>query len=332
MDPITHITSGALAGQAFRDRFPGRTGLGFCIIAAWIPDIDNLIAITGDPETYLLHHRGVTHSFLGGLALAALLVGVFRLFKKSFPLLRGFCVAYGCIAMHIVLDLVTSYGTQIIAPLSDARFAIPSVFIIDPIYTVSMVIFFFLTFRLKEKRRAIAAAGLAWVLAYPLLNLGIGRIFLHYTEKRLTREGVTYDAIHITTEILTPVNWKIVLEDGPTYRMAAISLLSPAEPLTFETFRKADLALMRRLGKRASIFRTFAWFAGYPIMERVKTREGATITFSDARFYSMLPFARRYFKKGRRPFSLTAFLNHRGKITKYEYIRMGRIKIIQHLE
>ena len=127
MDPITHITSGALAGQAFRDRFPGRTGLGFCILAGWIPDMDNLIALTGDPEIYLLHHRGVTHSFLGGLALAALLVGAFRLFKKSFPLLRGFCVAYGCIALHIVLDLVTSYGTQIIAPLSDARFAISSV-------------------------------------------------------------------------------------------------------------------------------------------------------------------------------------------------------------
>ncbi|MBD3326546.1 hypothetical protein GF339_18320, partial [candidate division KSB3 bacterium] len=63
MDPVTHITAGVLGAQAIRRPLRDRYFLLFCILAAWLPDIDNLIGFLG-PEFYLVHHRGLTHSVL----------------------------------------------------------------------------------------------------------------------------------------------------------------------------------------------------------------------------------------------------------------------------
>ena len=81
MDPVTHIASGGLGGRALRDYFPGRSFTFYVIAAAMIPDIDNFVGI-GNPELYLIHHRGITHSFLGGLVVACLLAGLFLLVEN----------------------------------------------------------------------------------------------------------------------------------------------------------------------------------------------------------------------------------------------------------
>ncbi|MCK4469305.1 MAG: metal-dependent hydrolase, partial [Desulfobacterales bacterium] len=78
MDPITHITAGVLSSQVVPKPFSRRFIILFCIIAAWLPDIDNLAGLIG-PEFYLIHHRGITHSLTGALLLSILLVAIFRL-------------------------------------------------------------------------------------------------------------------------------------------------------------------------------------------------------------------------------------------------------------
>jgi inner membrane protein len=82
MDPVTHLAAGAIGAQAIRKSRRDRRLLVFCILAAWLPDIDNFIGFLG-MEFYLVHHRGLTHSFIGGVLLAAVFVGMFKLFARS---------------------------------------------------------------------------------------------------------------------------------------------------------------------------------------------------------------------------------------------------------
>ena len=70
MDPVTHLTSGALQGQLFRKSFGTRWIFLFCGIAALLPDADNLTGLF-NPEFYLIHHRGITHSLAGAVLASA---------------------------------------------------------------------------------------------------------------------------------------------------------------------------------------------------------------------------------------------------------------------
>ena len=49
MDPITHLTSGALQGQLFRKMIATRWIFLFCGTAALLPDADNLTGLI-NPE------------------------------------------------------------------------------------------------------------------------------------------------------------------------------------------------------------------------------------------------------------------------------------------
>src|SRR5712691_5022388 len=139
MDTLTHALSGALLARATAPRdapprsLPRRVAAGFFACAA--PDLDFVIGFVG-PVEYMMHHRGVTHSLvllpLWALVLSWLLAKILRE-----P--RGWRALYGVTALglglHIAGDVITSYGTMILAPLSDWRAQIGTTFIIDLWFT-----------------------------------------------------------------------------------------------------------------------------------------------------------------------------------------------------
>src|SRR5207237_7290452 len=106
-----------------------RIAAGFVACAA--PDLD-FVAGFGGPVTYLLNHRGVTHSLI---LLPFWSVAVAWLLSKLLREPGGWRALYGITALaigaHIASDVITSYGTMLLAPFSDWRAAIGTTFIID---------------------------------------------------------------------------------------------------------------------------------------------------------------------------------------------------------
>lgn len=332
MDPITHLTTGALGGQAARRWYDYRAVVFFCVIAAIIPDIDNFIG-RHNPELYLIHHRGITHSFAGGLAIAMAMAALFRLVRPAVPFFTGLILAYAGIVSHIFQDLITSYGTQILSPFSNNRFTVECVFIIDPIYTLSLLALLIMTFVVQRRIRfVVAAAGLLWVLAYPLMTFTLKEAIARDIGQRLSAKGISYARVHLTPEFLTPFYWRVIVEDRHEYRMAAYSLLDHGRDLSYTIFRRADRDLMRRLGRSDSFFSTYDWFSVYPVMQNHEQEGGRRITFGDLRFYSTHNYVRDFLANGDQPFSLTAVLDHGDNLMRVEYVRPRGTKYIQHLE
>ena len=330
MDPLTHLTSGALGAQVARRSSEGRFIILFCIIAAWLPDIDNIAGFFG-PEFYLIHHRGITHSVLGGFMLSCLLVAIFRLLIKSFPVKRGLAISYLLILVHIFLDLITSYGTQIFYPFTNIRYSVASVFIIDPSYTLIMATILFFSFLRKNKKK-IAMLGLVWLFLYPLTNLTIRHSVQYRIENELKSNKVNFDKVHISPDALAPLFWKVIVEDDISYQIGGLSLLNPDKPIDYKGFKKAEPDLLKRFGKYASIFNTYSWFTSYPIMKTKSSDNGMMITFGDLRFLSTVDFVRNLLKNNPLPFSLTATVDNNHKITGYYYHHHGRAGVIQQLE
>ena len=136
MDTLTHALSGALLGRATApaddaNSIPLRRRVALGALAAAFPDID--VVVSGlSPLAYLYHHRGVTHSWVMLAVWALVLEWLCSRVWRGEPGWRAYVgiIAWG-IAAHIVGDWITSFGTMMFAPRSDARIEIGTTFIID---------------------------------------------------------------------------------------------------------------------------------------------------------------------------------------------------------
>ncbi|MEW5772544.1 MAG: metal-dependent hydrolase [Thermodesulfobacteriota bacterium] len=318
MDPVTHIASGLLAGRLLADRLPSpRRALAFGMLAAWLPDVDSFVGL--GPEQYLRDHRAFTHSLPGGALLALGLALAFTPLARQAGTRRLFLWGYGLVLLHVFLDLCTTYGTLALWPLSDARLYLPALFIVDPFLTLPLLTLLALTFLRKEKRRALAVLGLALCLAYPLANLGVRAAVTAELEHRLAASGVAFRKVELIPDLLAPLWWKAVVDQGDTLAAASVPALLPAGDIPLEAHRKADPALLARLGEQAPIFRTWSWFALYPVMRESPANPSTEMTFEDLRFAATSPLGRRLFPGYDPPFTLWARLNGNGRLAEYSF-------------
>src|SRR2546429_295777 len=166
MDTITHGIAGALIGKAiFRGQDllasppmnRGRIITWSLMLGAIFPDSDVVRDIfSHDKLLVITWHRSITHSLVMLPLWAVLLAGITRVFANSrkweapsFVALAGIYAAG--ILSHIVLDLVTSFGTMIWSPLEWSRPAWDLIFIID--FTLTGIV--------------LVPQLLAWVYAHP---------------------------------------------------------------------------------------------------------------------------------------------------------------------
>ena len=138
MDPLTHVAAGALISQVLPGPSRGwsaAAGVAFALL----PDLDYFL-IYADRLAFIRHHRGFTHSLLGLVLLALLGAGVGRLIGGPRWFRPLFFLGLAVLASHLLLDLATSYGTQILFPFSRRRFSLDWLFIIDPYLTALLLV------------------------------------------------------------------------------------------------------------------------------------------------------------------------------------------------
>ncbi|MGE4551023.1 MAG: metal-dependent hydrolase [Opitutales bacterium] len=167
MDPLAQGLAGAsLAGACARDKEEARRSLLVGFAAGLLADLDVFVRSSADPLLRLEFHRQFTHSLIfipcGGLLVAAALWPFLRK-KTSFR--RVWALAALAYGTHGLLDACTSYGTYLLWPFSDMRVAWNNVAIIDPVFSLALLILLGLAFLLRNPRLARwgFAFGLAWL-------------------------------------------------------------------------------------------------------------------------------------------------------------------------
>jgi membrane-bound metal-dependent hydrolase YbcI (DUF457 family) len=193
MDTITHGIAGALIGKAVfggEDMFASqpmkraRVITWSLMLGAIFPDADTLRDIFSSNELLMITwHRSITHSLVCLPIFALWLAGLTRWFARwrkweapSFAALTGI-YAVGILS-HILLDLVTTFGTMIWSPLAWSRPAWDLIFIIDFTFTGILLVPQLLAWvnakPEKMKRRALGM----WLifLPVPFLIAKIARI------------------------------------------------------------------------------------------------------------------------------------------------------------
>jgi len=313
MDPVTHVISGALVSRVAKEKEGASRLLWLCLASSVAPDVDFIVGTLG-PEASLLHHRGITHSIAGGVFIALFMTWIFWVWRRPFRFWVGFRFSYLIILLHIFLDLATSYGTQVLAPFSNHRFTLNSVFIIDPIMTLTALALLALSIVLKKRAKRLALAGLAFLLVYPVFNFAVNQTMRWRLADQLHRQGVQFQRLDLIPEPLTPIFWKAVITNSSEYGVSSVNIFESGKRLGFTHYTRASTSLVRKAVEGSSMFRTYMWFAAYPVIETKTTSSGTAIVLTDLRFLTNIFGNRRGI-----PFTLTGHFNNNQRLTYWEY-------------
>ena len=140
MDSLTQIALGiAVAEVCVGKKLKNRTFLYGAILGT-IPDLDVVIGLFLDPVDGIMIHRGISHSLLLFLFLSPFLGWIIsKIEKEKINFIGATSMVFWCLFTHVLLDMFTSWGTQILWPLNH-RFALKTIFVIDPLYTIPLLI------------------------------------------------------------------------------------------------------------------------------------------------------------------------------------------------
>ena len=239
MDPITQGTVGAAFAQSTANKNNIlRIGvIGF--LAGLAPDLDVLIRSSNDPILFLEYHRQFTHSLFfipfGSLIIALL---IFPLLKRSMGFKTVYLASLLGYATHGLLDACTSYGTQLFWPFSNERVTWNNISIIDPLFTIPILIF--VGTAIKTRKRLFSFFAIGWATFY--LSLG----FVQYERTLSTAIELAHSRGHNAERLtLKPsfgnlILWKSIYQHEEKFYVDAIRTVRSSTWCSGENIRMFD--------------------------------------------------------------------------------------------
>lgn len=281
MDPLTQGLLGASFGQALYGRALGRRALGWGALVGMSPDLDVVMNPTS-PMGEWLWHRGPTHALWFGPVFGPLIGWLLWRWTRRGRLRDWVGLAIVALGTHPLLDWFTTYGTQLLSPFSDRRFALDAVAIIDPLYSLVLAAALALGLRRGVSTRASRAA--AWsALGVTTAYLGLGVLLNHRVEAKasaqLAREGHAAKHVQAYPTMFQLPFRRVVAREGAEVRVGWTNALS-GQPIEWERFERSTGPLVEAaLGTREG--RILEWFAMGEATPRLAEAEGGTVVEID---------------------------------------------------
>ena len=261
MDIVTQIALGAAVGEATLGRKVGWRAPLWGGLCGLLPDLDVLWPFA-DPVSAFTWHRGYTHA-LAVLVLATPVVAwaAVRFHPATRPFRRGWLLlAFLALVTHPLLDCFTVYGTQIFLPFSDLPVGWSTIFIIDPAFSVPVILGVLAALVLSRERgfghrlnHAGLAIGVAWLALTLVIKAHVDRVAGDSLPAGVTR--------YLTTP--TPFNavlWRVVAMTGEgRYLEGYYSLLDSEPPVSFVS-RTDGHERLEPLRNEAAVARVI-WFS-----------------------------------------------------------------------
>ena len=312
MDTLTHALSGALIARIAAPKGDQVVKTRDCVLlgtlAAAFPDSDVVLSALS-PLAYLYHHRGVTHSLLM-LPLWALLLawGWSRLRRNhaGFPVYA--LIAGLGVGVHILGDLITSFGTMIFAPLSDRRVQWGTTFIID-LWFSGIILAGLLASLLLRQSRLPAFVGAVVLCGYIGLQWMQRERAVEIGAAYARAQGIGAQSVSALPRPVSPFNWMIIVSEQDRYHYAFVNLLRthipeadanaglirqldaqywPADQLRWQgvaKFAEGEDETLARLAWQHEAFGFFRWFAAYPLVAEIeRSNPLVCVWFRDLRF------------------------------------------------
>jgi len=261
MDSVSQLVLGAAVSVAVMGRkAPLWQAALVGAVCGTLPDMDVFVD-HGDAIRNMTLHRTESHALiwltLASPLLAWLIAGIVR--QKQLWV-RWWVAVWLALITHPLLDLMTVYGTQLGLPLTDFPYAISSIYIIDPLYTLPLLICLVVALCLRGKR------GLWWnSLGLTLSTLYLGWSMVaqsyatHQVKAEIARQQIPAQQLLVTPTAFNTLVWRVLVMTPQGYAESYYSLLSQQRPLKF-SHHDSGAALYQRYKGDWYVDRV-AWFS-----------------------------------------------------------------------
>ena len=261
MDSLTQIALGAAVGGAVGGRQLGRRALLWGALCGTLPDLDVLVPFADAVQDFT-YHRSASHSLPMFLLATPLLVWLILRFHPDTRAhrTRWAVLVYLVLATHALLDAFTVYGTQILWPFDTTPVAWSTIFIIDPLYTLPLLI---------GVVAATSARGRGWGWRTNAIGLALSCAYLGWTvaakahveqraQQALAVQGIAATSVLTTPGPFNSLLWRVLAVDRGAYYEAFYSVLDGAVPPRFVA-RPRSLALVETFRDSPPVAR-LSWF------------------------------------------------------------------------
>ena len=307
MDTLTHVLTGVVVAKAIDDDQIGRWGTLAGLAMGAFPDADFVLGLFHQ-QFYLQYHRDFTHSLLLIPFYALFFSWLFTKISKRPHLWRFYKVCLPVLVGHVILDLLTSYGTMILSPFSDQRFAWDLVFIIDLIFSGIVIVPLLAIFFLRREARWICRGAILGLIVYILFcSFQHGRAM---EEVKAFSKGLREEVVQVAAlpQPASPFRWALYLETGdkvfqgfvdlrrkdlpkPAGTQSSLfekleSLYYPPGSIPFQSMDKSlDSPWVTRALATEGI-KFYFWFARFPVVKSVESSDGRhRVEWMDVRFF-----------------------------------------------
>lgn len=293
LDPLTHALSGYAIAKALPRQAIPKKQVVLIILLAMAPDADYVLNLISD-TVYLHYHRGITHSLLMLPLWSWLAYSLLPHKRDKQPLMPWLIAA--ALGMHILLDMITSFGTMLFAPLTDYRYSFDLVYIIDLLFTAVLGLPLLLALFCKRLARPLAMLGIAGMATYLLLTIAT-----HHKALEIARQQQpAAEAVYALPQPFSPFLWHLIARYPDHYRQAIVNLWpafngsSVLFPQGFtQRFTKTARPEQALQWQQIPAMNTYAglnqlpgvhfyrWFSRFPVFLK---SDGEKIEFGDLRF------------------------------------------------
>jgi inner membrane protein len=313
MDSITHALTGAVIAKAIDDEKIGNWGTIAGLAMGFFPDSDFVLGLL-NRQFYLEYHRDFTHSLLLLPLYALFFSWLFVKISRRHAFWSFYKICLPVLVSHVILDLLTSYGTKIFSPFFEHRFSWDLVFIIDLVF--SGIVFFPLMVSIFWKNKA------RWICRGSLIGLTLYILFCcvqHHRAIELAKafsKNLSEEVIQIASlpQPISPFRWANYVETkDKVYQgfmdlhlkehflpvksqancLSNFSLLmerlknlyQPPGKVNYQSYQKLQNSPWVEKALTTEGVKFYYWFARFPVVKSLNSQNGGhRVEFMDVRF------------------------------------------------
>ena len=267
MDSLTQLTLGAAVGEAVLGKRIGRKALLWGAAGGTLPDLDVLLKYA-DPVMDFTYHRSFSHSiFVLSLLTPVFVWLILKIHPSSKRYSRQWALMIWLVFMtHIFLDCLTVYGTQIFWPIWNHPVGLGSIFIIDPLYTVPLIVGVLAALLMEQDNHwqyRLNIVGLTLSSLYLVWSVSAQYYAYKMVEDSLDRQSIQYRQLLVSAAPLNTVLWRVVAikHDGHYYE-GFYSLLDQSEDVFLEEHESQN-DLLTEIDQSWPVIRLMWFTKGY---------------------------------------------------------------------
>ena len=240
MDSLTQVALGSAVGFAVLGNKIGRKAVFWGAALGTLPDLDVFLPYGGPVESFT-YHRGFSHSFFIHLLISPLIVWLILKLHSGMQTykVRWFWLVFLCLSTHALLDSFTVYGTQLMWPFTEYPFALSNMFIIDPLYTLPLLLGVVCTLLPKVSSNTaykINSIALGLSSLYLCTSFALKVMIDDKVKTALNNKNITYEKYISTPAPLTTLLWRVVVMSDDHYYEGYASVFDEPDEVTLSAY------------------------------------------------------------------------------------------------